>query len=79
MLLILLIAGFCEGDDEVTHPAILPVVTVDDDVECMPFIVVVVVVVDTFASSVVVVDTFASSVVVEKEIVIINVLVIVVW
>ena len=78
MLLILLIAGFCEGDDEVTHPAILPVVTVDDDVECMPFIVVVVVV-DTFASSVVVVDTFASSVVVEKEIVIINVLVIVVW
>ena len=68
MLLILLIAGFCEGDDEVTHPAILPVVTVDDDVECMPFIVVVVV--D---------DKFASSVVVEKEIVIINVLVIVVW
>ena len=66
MLLILLIAGFCEGDDEVTHPAILPVVTVDDDVECMPFIVVVV-------------DKFASSVVVEKEIVIINVLVIVVW
>ena len=67
MLLILLIAGFCEGDDEVTHPAILPVVTADDDVECMPFIVVVVV------------DKFASSVVVEKEIVIINVLVIVVW
>jgi len=72
MLLILLIAGFCEGDDEVTHPAILPVVTVDDDVECMPFIVVVVVVVDDD-------DKFASSVVVEKEIVIINVLVIVVW
>ena len=70
MLLILLIAGFCEGDDEVTHPAILPVVTVDDDVECMPFIVVVVVDDD---------DKFASSVVVEKEIVIINVLVIVVW
>ena len=63
MLLILLIAGFCEGDDEVTHPAILPVVTVDDDVECMPFIVVVV-------------DKFASSVVVEKEIVIINVFVV---
>ena len=68
MLLILLIAGFCEGDDEVTHPAILPVVTVDDDVECMPFIVVV----DDD-------DKFASSVVVEKEIVIINLLVIVVW
>ena len=73
MLLILLIAGFCEGDDEVTHPAILPVVTVDDDVECMPFIVVVVVVVVDDD------DKFASSVVVEKEIVIINVLVIVVW
>ena len=74
MLLILLIAGFCEGDDEVTHPAILPVVTVDDDVECMPFIVVVVVVVVVDDD-----DKFASSVVVEKEIVIINVLVIVVW